>query len=245
MSDPDPFGSAAVDFFRGRSRGPCMIERDDGFRSIEPLEPYFEDMGDWTKEEVDALSSTGKSVLDLGCGPGRHLLGLQDGGAFLVGLDTSDLVLGVCRERGGRNLVRGSSRRLPFRAGTFDSAILMSNGLGLSGGTTETLEMLRDLGRTLRNKGRLIAHTTDPTDEESGVDEEYRLKNVVEDNPLGLLRIRINYEELTGPWFHLMLMTPVEVQALLSTAGFRIVRSIDWGASRLYISTPERSRRHI
>jgi SAM-dependent methyltransferase len=215
-----------------------MIEREDGFRSVEPLEPYFEDQDDWTEEEVDALSSTGKSVLDLGCGPGRHLLGLQESGAFVVGLDTSDLVLGVCRDRGGRNLVRGASRRLPFKAGVFDSAILMSNGLGLSGGTAETLGMLDDLRRILRESGRLIAHTTDPTDEESGLDDEYRLKNVVEDNPLGLLRIRIRYEDQLGPWFHLMLMTPGEVHTLLPTAGFRLVRSIDWGASRLYIASP-------
>jgi hypothetical protein len=128
--------------------------------------------------------------------------------------------------------------RLPFKTGAFDTSILMTNGLGLSGGTEATLAMLEDLKRIMHEGGALIAHTTDPTDEESGVDEEYRLKNVVKNDPLGLLRIRIKYADQVGLWFNMMLMTPREVKSYLSLAGFRLVRSICWGASRLYISSP-------
>ena len=215
-----------------------MIEREDGFRSVEPLEPYFETEESWTEEEVDALSTAGMMVLDIGCGPGRHVLGLQRRGHFVVGLDISSMVLGVCRERGGEWLVLGSSSRLPFRPGVFDTVLLMSNGLGLSGGTAETLGMLEDVRRTMRRGGTLMAHTTDPADEESGVDEEYRLENVVNDRPLGLLRIRVRYGDQVGPWFFLMLLTPREVQSHLSLAGFGPKRSIPWGASRLYLSSP-------
>jgi len=237
MRGPDPFGSAVRDHHLGLGGPDCLIEREDGFKSIEPLEPYFEGEEDWAREEVEVLSRAGRRILDIGCGPGRHLLGLQERASLAVGLDISSLVLEVCRGRGGRCLVLGSSRRLPFRPGAFDTVILMSNGLGLSGGSSETLEMLGEVKRTVGRGGLLIAHTTDPTDPESGVDEHYRLENITRKRPLGLLRIRLRYGGLVGPWFKLMLMTPREVRSHLFTAGFRLRRSIAWGASRLYLSS--------
>ncbi len=238
MHGQDPFGSAILDHHRGQHAHSCMIERDDGVNWQEPILPYFESKDDWKDEEKEALSDIGSRVLDIGCGVGRHVLTLQKK-ALAVGLDISGTVLRVLRERGGKNLVLGSSRRLPFRRDSFDTVLLMSNGLGISGDVEGTTEMLVDAKRVLSCRGSLIAHTTDPMNPESGIDSEFVARNRKANRPGGLLRVRIRYRGVVGGWFELMLLTPEEVRAILKRTGFNLKRSIDWGASQLYSAVPD------
>jgi SAM-dependent methyltransferase len=240
MRSPDPFGRAVLDFHRGKQERPCMTERDDGYVWREPMLPYFVREQGWTEKEREILYSARPRALDIGCGPGRHLLDLQDR-LFAVGLDVSEPVLRVCKERGGRNLVLGSARRLPFKEGAFGTVLLMSNGLGILGGIDITVEMLREARRALSDlDGNLIAHTTDPLAEESGVGEDYISKNESEGRPPGLLRIRLRYGDVVGPWFSLMLLTPEEVEDVLDRSGFEVVREVEWGptwaGSQLYLA---------
>ena len=235
MALGDPFGLAVRDEFLGRRTDPCLAERDDGLIFEEPIPPYLEGRDKWTSQEREALSKAGGRILDLGCGPGRHLLDLQ-AAAFAVGLDRSLEVLRTCKLRGGRNLVLGSAKRLPFKEGTFDTVLLMTNGLGIAGGMPDTVQMLRDIVRVLSAKGILLAHTTDPRRESSGVEREYRLRNVGCGRPPGLVRVRLRYRDVVGPWFEILLLSPPEVEAVFSEAGLQIERSIPWEVSTIYVA---------
>ncbi len=237
MTEPDPFGSAIEDYQRGLRGFPCIIERDDGFLTQEDIEPYFGDADDWAIEELEALGGLVSPVLDVGCGPGRHLIPLQDQ-RMVVGLDTSRSVLRVCRERGGRNLVLGRSTRLPFKRARFGSVLMMSNGLGLSGGLRATLAALSDIRRVLSSGGRLVAHTSDPTDPETGIHDDYRFRNIEQGRDSGLVRVRMVYREAVGSWFELMLMTQRQAVSILGLAGFEPVKRVPWGSSDIYISVP-------
>jgi SAM-dependent methyltransferase len=64
----------------------------------------------------------GLRILDLGCGKGRFARILASRGARVVGLDISAAMLSAARET-GLDCVRGSARRLPFAAASFDGAI--------------------------------------------------------------------------------------------------------------------------
>jgi SAM-dependent methyltransferase len=61
-----------------------------------------------------------RRLLDLGCGKGRFAAHLQDRGAEVVGLDLSAAMLA---RAGGLSRVRGSARRLPFAAESFDGVL--------------------------------------------------------------------------------------------------------------------------
>ena len=73
--------------------------------------------------EVDGLT-----VLDIGCGTGRHALALSGRGARVVGLDDSEAMLLIARERlRGRGLVLARHRLpgpLPVADGSCDAAVL-------------------------------------------------------------------------------------------------------------------------
>ncbi len=215
------------------------MERDDGLEIEEPIWPYLAGRDDWAPEERMALGGARGRVLDLGCGPGRVLVPLQDS-AECVGLDRSGTVLRLCRERGGKRLVIGDSVRLPFKTGSFDTMLLMGNGLGMAGGTPETATMLMEAGRVMSRKGILIAHSVDPSHPDSGLDDEYRRRNAGAGRPEGHLRIRARYGGLDGPWFQWLLMGPSEVKRLSALAGFRLRQSIEWGASYIYLASKDR-----
>ncbi len=238
MLGVEPFAVAVVNYHRGTGQQPCIIERDDGFRTTEDLGPYFAEASDWSPQEEDALRRVGRRVLDIGCGPGRHLLEIQKG-RLAVGLDISTRILEVCRERGGRLLVLASAERLPFRDSVFDTVLTMSNGLGISGGIDATKRMLWDIGRVIGREGDFISHTMDPTNADSGIQEDYRLRNVAEGRPGGLLRIRILYGDMVGPWFELLVLGPAEVESILGEVSFELLQSIEWEGSMIYIARRE------
>ncbi|MCL4291516.1 MAG: methyltransferase domain-containing protein [Acidimicrobiia bacterium] len=101
-----------------------------------------------TEQEVSFLVevlelSPGSTVLDVGCGPGRHSLELARRGIRVTGVDLSERFLDLAREAAARDgldarFVRLDVRELPAPGvldGRFDAAIcLCQGGFGLLGG---------------------------------------------------------------------------------------------------------------
>ena len=78
----------------------------------------------WRRALVAAVDPRpGQRVLDVATGTGLVAAALVERGAGVVGLDQSEEMLGVARERLGDRvtLVRGEAERLPFADGEFDA----------------------------------------------------------------------------------------------------------------------------
>jgi demethylmenaquinone methyltransferase/2-methoxy-6-polyprenyl-1,4-benzoquinol methylase len=78
----------------------------------------------WRRALVTAVDPRpGQRLLDVATGTGMVAAALLDRGATVVGLDQSEDMLGVARERLGdrATLVRGEAERLPFADGEFDA----------------------------------------------------------------------------------------------------------------------------
>ena len=63
-------------------------------------------------------------ILDVGCGPGRHALWLQEQGFNVTGIDTSPGVVQVARERGCRYVQEIPVRDVNQLQGLYDSVIM-------------------------------------------------------------------------------------------------------------------------
>lgn len=123
-----------------------------------------------TEQEVDFLVDVlslepGMRVLDVGCGPGRHVLSLARRGIEAVGLDVSQRFVDVARDAAGglpASFVRADARDMTFEA-EFDAAISLCQGaFGLGGagpfsGDPQNLEsdgaVLEGIQRALRPDG--------------------------------------------------------------------------------------------
>lgn len=216
------FARAMLDHWMGK-KVVMQFERDDGYVDASSVESYFAPASKWPRMEQDAMREVKGRVLDLGCGPGRHALYLQKRGSDVVGLDASPTQVALARIRGVLNVYQGNVRQIPRGLGTFDTAIMMGNNLGLAGDVPRMRRFLRDLRSIMRRKGRLIGHSRIPGTW-SPDHLPYVKWNLERHRPPGLITLRVRYKGHVGDWFDLLLIPPEELARLARETGWELTR---------------------
>ncbi|MFL5886778.1 MAG: class I SAM-dependent methyltransferase [Thermoleophilaceae bacterium] len=102
--------------------------------------------------------SLGATILDAGCGAGRHTLPLARAGYRVVGLDRSASLLRAAPKERRSRYVLGSYDAVPFPDAMFDAVLLLGTALGYSGDSADR-EALAELRRVLVPGGRLVIDT--------------------------------------------------------------------------------------
>lgn len=97
-------------------------------------------------------------VLDVGCGPGRHLGELTRMGVEAMGIDSSPAAVATARHRGGF-AVHGSVFGDVPRSGQWLTILLLDGNIGIGGHPRRLLRRCRSL---LHRSGRVIAEVEPP-----------------------------------------------------------------------------------
>ena len=108
--------------------------------------------------EYDLLRRAPSPVLDVGCGPGRHVLALTQSGRIALGVDVAPSAVDIAVRRGAPVLNRSIFERVPA-AGRWASALLLDGNIGI-GGNSHAL--LVRLGELLRRDGCVLAEVDAP-----------------------------------------------------------------------------------
>jgi SAM-dependent methyltransferase len=117
-----------------------------------------------TQEQVNFVikhvERTG-SVLDLGCGNGRHAVPLAKAGYEVVGLDISVRQLQKAQNKAAEakidlNIVRADMRQLPFHTGAFSLVASLDTSFGYFSNEADALQTLLEATRVLSQQGLLI-----------------------------------------------------------------------------------------
>jgi SAM-dependent methyltransferase len=97
-------------------------------------------------DAVDAavLAGLRGPVLDIGCGPGRHVAALSAAGVDALGVDLSPIAVQVTRGRGGAAIGGSVFADVP-RAGRWRGALLLDGNIGIGGDPAQLLRRVRDL----------------------------------------------------------------------------------------------------
>jgi SAM-dependent methyltransferase len=217
----DPFGRAFIDHHLGRETE-LVFERDDGYSNTSELPHYFREYEAFSPYEKDVLSCAGRRVLDVGCGAGRHSLWLEREGLDVTGVDSSPLALEVCKRRGVQNLVRGEVHSLPFREAHFDTIVLLGNGFGLAGRLEETVDLLRTLHGITSDGAHVLTDCRNPVITREKAHLEYHEANRKRGRPAGEVRIRAKCKSEVSDWFHLLMVTPQDMEEVCGKAGWRV-----------------------
>ena len=83
-------------------------------------------------------------MLDIGCGPGRHLAALAALGHDGLGLDLSPVAVRIARARGAEAILRSVFADIPH-AGTWATALLLDGNIGIGGAPQALLARARAL----------------------------------------------------------------------------------------------------
>ena len=215
----DALGQAFLDAVAGRP-GPIVIERDDGFVSID----HIDYLGRLRERDEWAVSRVTGRVLDVGAGAGRGALALQERGQDVMALDVSPGAVEACRQRGVRSAYLGTMAQAASEglAGGFDSALLLGNNLGLLGSRDAAPGFLAGLAALLRPGGIIVGTASSPGQSGLPADLAYRERNLRAGRLPGTERLRVRYQQLASDWFDWLIPAPAELADLARSAGWEI-----------------------
>jgi SAM-dependent methyltransferase len=165
------------------------------------LEPLPLDRWLAPADAVDAamLDRVEAPVLDIGCGPGRHLAALSAAGKRGLGVDLSPVAVRLARDRGA-DAVFGSVWAEVPGAGTWRTALLLDGNIGIGGAPAA---LLRRAVQLLRPDGRVVVEVDPP-----GA-RTYRT------------RIRIEAADAVSEWFAWARVGADGIDAVASRAGLQ------------------------
>lgn len=174
-----------------------------------------------------------ESVLDLGCGAGRHTRILEERWGT-VGLDLSMSLLRVARrETQDSPYVRADMRELPFGPDSFDLVVNLFTSFGYFDDDREHVRVLACVGAAMTPGGTLVIdflnatqvrHSLVPYDErlENGITIEQR-RQISPDNRF--VEKRITLRERGKEYIErVRLLSPKDLERMLITAGFQVVK---------------------
>jgi SAM-dependent methyltransferase len=122
---------AAADLYDAtlRRRGALLLRDEAGSTRPLPLDVWLGAAGP-VDERV--LARARGPVLDVGCGPGRHVHALARRGVLAVGVDVSPVAVALARRRGATVLEASIFDRLPGR-GAWRTSLLLDGNVGIGG----------------------------------------------------------------------------------------------------------------
>jgi SAM-dependent methyltransferase len=183
------------------------LRRADGRYVALPLERW---LGSIDAADAAILERATGPVLDIGCGPGRHLAALR---GRRLGVDLSPVAVRIARGRGVHAVLGSVFDHVPG-AGTWDTALLLDGNIGIAGAPSALLHRAREL---LSPGGRVLAELEPPG------------------APTLTNHVRLESPGLVSEWFSWASVGVDGIDAVAAGAGFGIPETLEidgrWFAS--------------
>jgi SAM-dependent methyltransferase len=133
--------TAARQLLDGGPAPAARVRLADG--TLQPL-PLDRWVGTADASDDEVLAFAAGPVLDLGCGPGRHLAALQARGLAALGVDLSPVAVRLARRRGAAAIPGDVFGTVPH-AGRWRTALLLDGNIGIGGAPEALLRRTSEL----------------------------------------------------------------------------------------------------
>ena len=191
------YGDGLLRGERPGSAGGVAVRMSDGAFGPLALERY---LGPADSTDEALLSSVRGPVLDVGCGPGRHLHVLARRGVFGLGVDLSSVAVGMARDGGAYAIVGSIFDELPG-AGRWRTALLLDGNIGIGG---EPVRLLDRVGALLADGGELLVELDPPG------------------SRTGTVSARLETRNATSAWFAWARVAAGDIEPIADDAGFNV-----------------------
>ncbi|MGI8728474.1 MAG: methyltransferase domain-containing protein [Solirubrobacteraceae bacterium] len=177
---------------------PELTARAEGGRArVLPIARW---MGALTAADESVLQRATGPVLDIGCGPGRHVLALADRGVPALGLDSSPAAVRVACARGARATEGSVFDDVPD-AGSWSSALLLDGNIGIGG---DPVALLERVGELLAPDGCVLVELARPG------------------TATGPRRMRLEVPAAASPWFDWATVAAADIGPVASMSGLTV-----------------------
>jgi SAM-dependent methyltransferase len=137
-------------------RGLSLVARhDDGLIQNLAVQEWLDDAG---PVDERLISRARGPVLDVGCGPGRHVHALVRRGVAVLGIDASPSAVRIASARGAE-AVQGDIFDHGLELGVWETVLLLDGNVGIGG---DPVLLLRTVGEFLTRTGRVLVETDAP-----------------------------------------------------------------------------------
>jgi SAM-dependent methyltransferase len=148
--------ATASELYERALRGEALFLRDeDGIRRPLPVERWLGEPG---PADHRVLERARGPVLDIGCGPGRHVRALAHRGVAALGVDVAPTAVRHARDRGAATLLGSVFDPVPG-AGHWRTALLLDGNIGIGG---RPVRLMRRVGDLLHPSGSAICEVEPP-----------------------------------------------------------------------------------
>ncbi|MGA7397715.1 MAG: class I SAM-dependent methyltransferase [Solirubrobacterales bacterium] len=134
---------------------------DDGSRRLLPIDRWLQQAPDDEERLLDRASGP---VLDIGCGPGRHLAALGRRGVEATGVEVSNVAVAIAREQNSV-VIHGSVFDVDA-APEWHTALLLDGNIGIGGNPERLLSRATEF---LRPGGQILVELEPPQSETRSV----------------------------------------------------------------------------
>ena len=210
---PDVQGKALLDFFLGTEEVQLILHTSYGSPEEMPVEVFFRDISDFTKLEHFALRHCRGKVLDVGAGAGSFSLELQENGLEVTALEISPLSCRIMQQRGVQRVEEADFWE--YQKESYDTILLMMNGIGLAGEVAKLPAFLNKLKSLLNEGGQIICDSSD-------INYLYAGAKKPADHYYGEIKYRYEYEGEQGDWFGWLYADPALLSEVCQSLGMQM-----------------------
>jgi len=205
----------------GQSLAEYAIEKGETLRMFTsygdveemPVWYLFREYDDMPELEKMALAVCEGKTLDVGAGTGVHSLLLQQMNKEVLAIDTSPTAVDIMNKSGVKN-----TECIDFfdlKAQSFDTIIMMMNGIGFIGQLSRFEQFLSKAGELLNPGGQIIFDSCDIT-------YLYENEKRPKDKYFGEVSFQFEYKGQKGQWFDWVYIDKDKLSELADNAGWYV-----------------------
>jgi SAM-dependent methyltransferase len=158
MHFSDPIGKAILDFNTTRKPKDIIVSSDLTDDDIIPVEVLFRSYDEMPKLEKKALSLAKGKTLEIGAGAGPHSHYLKSKGFHVKAIDSSPGAIDYLKNQG---IEAECKNILDLNNETFDTLLLLMNGIGIAGKKSSLIPFLKHLKTLLNPQGQILCDSSD------------------------------------------------------------------------------------
>ncbi|ADY30019.1 MULTISPECIES: class I SAM-dependent methyltransferase [Cellulophaga] len=155
----DIFGAAMLDYLNNTYKEDIVTRSSISEDDTIPVPYLFRSYAEMPIIEQKALNLSKGKVLDIGCGAGSHSLYLQNKNIDVTALDSSKGAIEACKKRGISKTI--NAKILEHNSTTYDTLLLLMNGIGIVGELNKLGDYLQHLKSLLNTNGQLLLDSSD------------------------------------------------------------------------------------